>query len=585
MATRDAAWNVLTFSWLTGPILDKELRVSSRRRRTYVLRSVYIGALGVFVFVVFRDLTGTFSGSFGQMQMSRAAQSIVTSLVWFQFVAMQAAALILLSASFSEEIAKGTLALLLSAPISPRQIVYGKLCGKLLPIILLMGISVPLLAAIRLFGGIEWGYLLSSLCTTFTAVVFVGALSMRLSLHYRKTHTTVILAALTLGGLYVVLPILLMLMTDGAAAFLLIGIHPFGFLIWSTEKTFSSASRLPWLIGGIHWGFMLFLSGLVLRSCRLRLAGAVFEKFDFFTASCPSESIPASVDSPAIDRCPAAKPETEKKIPELVAVISDPYSTVRSVEGSPLIWKARMAPSLMQRHPLVTALLVIAAIHFVLFGYGMMGQEFKKGYSHLPFLVLYLCIGLGATGVAMATCITVEKESRTLIGLLTIPWSNARIVYDIMRGISRRFWPAWIPLFLHLLIFTVIGILRPYAIVGTSLNGLSCSAFLIGVSLYCSTRFRTSAAAILGSLAVVVGLWILLPFLIFPHLPFGWDSILPTVMNPFHQMKYVVTGAIEGYGPEFSFLFCLFAAYCLVQLLLGLLLVCGAARRLRKNAI
>ncbi|MBP7052328.1 MAG: hypothetical protein KBE65_15045 [Phycisphaerae bacterium] len=34
---------VLSLAWLTGPIFDKELRVSSRRRRNYVLRFLYIG--------------------------------------------------------------------------------------------------------------------------------------------------------------------------------------------------------------------------------------------------------------------------------------------------------------------------------------------------------------------------------------------------------------------------------------------------------------------------------------------------------------------------------------------------------------
>jgi hypothetical protein len=34
---------------LAGPIFDKELRVASRRRRTYVLRFVYVGVLTLFV--------------------------------------------------------------------------------------------------------------------------------------------------------------------------------------------------------------------------------------------------------------------------------------------------------------------------------------------------------------------------------------------------------------------------------------------------------------------------------------------------------------------------------------------------------
>lgn len=42
-----APW--LSLSWLTGPIFDKELRVSSRRRRNYVLRSAYLVLLMVYL--------------------------------------------------------------------------------------------------------------------------------------------------------------------------------------------------------------------------------------------------------------------------------------------------------------------------------------------------------------------------------------------------------------------------------------------------------------------------------------------------------------------------------------------------------
>src|SRR4030042_6235539 len=41
--------NAVRLGWLTGPIFDKELRVSSRRRRNYVLRFLYILLLTVFI--------------------------------------------------------------------------------------------------------------------------------------------------------------------------------------------------------------------------------------------------------------------------------------------------------------------------------------------------------------------------------------------------------------------------------------------------------------------------------------------------------------------------------------------------------
>ena len=38
--------------WLTGPLFDKELRVSSRRKRNYILRFAYVVLLTIFVAIV-----------------------------------------------------------------------------------------------------------------------------------------------------------------------------------------------------------------------------------------------------------------------------------------------------------------------------------------------------------------------------------------------------------------------------------------------------------------------------------------------------------------------------------------------------
>jgi hypothetical protein len=53
---------VINPAWLTGPIFDKELRVSSRRRRNYGLRFVYLFLLTVFVAFVWLAAVELHSG-------------------------------------------------------------------------------------------------------------------------------------------------------------------------------------------------------------------------------------------------------------------------------------------------------------------------------------------------------------------------------------------------------------------------------------------------------------------------------------------------------------------------------------------
>ena len=153
-----------SFFWLTGPVFDKELRVSSRQRRNYFLRFAYIFILMIILMLIWGRVS-YYRGS-SVLQVSRLAQAgrnIVIYIVWFQFCAVQLIAVVMLSNSISDEIYHKTLGVLITTPITSTQIVIGKLLSKLLQIILLLAISLPLLAIIRIFGGVPWNFIISSL--------------------------------------------------------------------------------------------------------------------------------------------------------------------------------------------------------------------------------------------------------------------------------------------------------------------------------------------------------------------------------------------------------------------------------------
>ncbi|HUT29015.1 MAG TPA: ABC transporter permease subunit [Sedimentisphaerales bacterium] len=210
---------LVSLSWLTGPIFDKELRVSSRRRRNYVLRFVYLGLLTTFLVLVWLQFV-TFSGSalMHAAQMAEAGKAIVTMIIWFQFCAIQLVAIIMLSAAISDEIYNRTLGLLMTTPINSFQIVMGKLFSRLLQLILLMAISLPLLAIVRVFGGVPWNYLAAGLCITISTVIFVGSLSLFFSIYSRRPYVVIILTFLTLGVIFALLPLLAALWLHGTVS-------------------------------------------------------------------------------------------------------------------------------------------------------------------------------------------------------------------------------------------------------------------------------------------------------------------------------------------------------------------------------
>ena len=96
---------LFSFSWLTGPLFDKELRISSRRRRNYVLRFAYIMLLTLFIVIVWLRIV-QFQGAatFQKARMSAAGKTVITTIVTFQFFATQLIAIIMLSNSISDEI-------------------------------------------------------------------------------------------------------------------------------------------------------------------------------------------------------------------------------------------------------------------------------------------------------------------------------------------------------------------------------------------------------------------------------------------------------------------------------------------------
>ncbi|MHC4074294.1 MAG: hypothetical protein ACYTGS_20095, partial [Planctomycetota bacterium] len=77
---------------LAGPIFEKELRVSSRRKRNYFLRFAYVILLTAFVayaWIFTTALGRSGSPSFQVSRMPEVAKHIVTTVVWFQFVTAQ----------------------------------------------------------------------------------------------------------------------------------------------------------------------------------------------------------------------------------------------------------------------------------------------------------------------------------------------------------------------------------------------------------------------------------------------------------------------------------------------------------------
>jgi ABC-type transport system involved in multi-copper enzyme maturation permease subunit len=532
-------WTASLLPRLTGPIFDKEMRVSSRRRRNYVLRFLYIGFFTFLVASVWLDkIVHGGSSVYQASRMAAAGQSIVTTILWFQFLAAQAIAVVMLSTSISDEIYKRTLGVLMTTPIGSFQIVIGKLTSRLLQIVLLLAISLPLLAVVRVFGGVPWGYLLCGLCVTLTTVVFVGSLSLFFSIFTRRAHTAIIESILAAGLLFGVMPAIVL---ASLASFkgsvkipinrvmsVLSYVNPYMVMEAATEALYSARLTIftKW---PLHCAVMLGLS------CLLLLLAMIFVR---------KAALRQAVGASAVA-------QEKRRARGGLAVTS-----IRRVQGPPVLWKERRAPLFgrrkLRRIAEIVSGVMILALLLLTYGLCLRAKLLREPETHVMYGVIFFSIGILFTVVLPATCITTEKESQTWSLLLTTTVGNWEILWGKFAGAVRRCLPAWVLLFAHTLVFAVLRIIHPMAVVQLALLAAWVLFFLTSTGLYFSTRVRHTTTAVIANLGLAAGLWAVFP--LFLAILLGvtrtQTDVIETYMdlNPFVHAGVIVNAAAHKGG-------------------------------------
>ena len=583
----------LTLSWLTGPIFDKELRVSSRRRRNYALRFAYLALLTIFLVLVWLQEV-RYSGSALVLvsRMARAGQMITMFIVWFQFAATQLLAIVMLSTSISDEIYNRTLGLLMTTPINSFQIVMGKLFSKLLQLILFLAISLPLLAIVRVFGGVPWDYVISGLCITLTAVIFVGSVSLFFSIFSRRAYVVIILTILTYGVLFALLPYL-----TGMACHAITGHwpktrlteaifypNPCGIMAFRTAEMIDprGVGGLPMLPWPPHCGIMLAASAVVLfwsvvmvRKVALRQATGQL----------------------GISR---HRRRFRKKDPPMAATLHETSTgRVRRVNGPPTIWRELRTP-LFRGHRIAASVTVFVCLLVLFVTYCLLHAEndLHQEEVHMMYAAVFTGLGILFTIVLPATCITSEKESRSWPLLLATTLSDWQIIFGKFIGVLRRCLPIWFLLFGHLIIFILAGMIRPVAFIQMTILVAWVVAFLSGTGLYFSSRFKHTTTAVIANFTLAGAIWGFMPVLLVLLLAVGGmsDDLAEACVdtNPFVHAFVVMDATVTrghagsydwaGLGQCHAFESTIWMLICMVgYMFLGYVFAWRAKQRLRRN--
>ncbi|MBN1815723.1 MAG: hypothetical protein JW828_00090 [Sedimentisphaerales bacterium] len=507
-----------------GPILDKEMRVTSRRRRHYLLRSLYLGLLMLLIVLFWFEAMDSFDpNALMTSTMSETGMVIIACISWFQFIGLQIVTFILLSTAISEEIAHRTLPVLMTTPITSFQIVTGKLLSKLLQLLQLFAVSIPLLFLLRVFGGVPWDYLLSSTCITLTTIGFLACITLYFSISFKEAYLVMIFSVITAGFLFGLIPIVLFFLgqsysytvlyhfdLEDIAELAIFYLCPYMAFAQETEEMFfPGGTGGPGFYWPVHCGLMAALTiPIYLLACH-------------------------KVRKAARKHIVARTHRKDYKIPtrhRKSDILYRPlflHDLIRRTIGSGMVWKEFLSPVLgrwrfvVYGFFLVFLLLLLAGTFLTIFLDDINLIGFVLFSSVLAFF------GLAAlfTITVPASCITQEKESRCWPILLTTCMTDWQILGGKTAGVLRRILLAWFPfVFIFALIAYAAGFPWP-AVFQVGTLALTAILFLICSGIYFSARLRRTTPAVIANLALIGILWGLIPLVctVLNEL-YGWRS-------------------------------------------------------------
>lgn len=466
----------------------------SRRRRYYGLRVAFVALFVLFLISTWYQVLYLSTSVVDIVaRMSQASKSITAFVIWFEFIACQLVAGVMLSTSISDEISSRTLGVLMTTPITSLQIVVGKLFSRLLQVCLLLAVTLPILAAIRVFGGIPWAYLLSSLTLILCRCLLVGSVSLVFSIYARRAYVAILATALTFVLLDGILPGVVAVqfhdeMPRWVSMIYLNCCNSFTLLGGITEAMFNSRRSLPgaWLHWVMHDLLLLTLSAFLIgwAALRVRCIG-----LQMVTGGLASRS--------------------------RVSAQSGGRVRLRPVKGHPVFWKEMRQPLFGRHRRRSIVLLAFILITLALFYTGMIRNNDIRG-GHVAIGLILMGAGFLYSTVIPATVISKEKETRTWPILLGTTLTSRQILIGKFWGSLRHSLPAWYLLIGHLVFFMWGRAVHPLSLFLLLLAISGPVVFLQGTGLFFSARFRRTTTAVVANLLLAAVVWVLLPILL------GW---------------------------------------------------------------
>jgi len=550
----ERAWPV---SLCFNPVFQKEMRASGRRSGTYLARAIYgfllLGIVGIALIGVLLESQGSASDA---QELQQLAPIMAIVLAWFGLFMLAFIAPVLTVPAFMDERRRRTLPVLMTTPLTSAQIVCAKLASQTIQLLILALLGLPVVLALRVFGGVPASFLLQSNAILLSAALLVSTIGLRYSL-YRQRADVAIVAAFFTAALIQFGPLLLVAVAQWAGAgprvlFVMpITCSPIA-LATLTADLVGGGGGPPWGVAGVWlghtlynlaWALIFILTTIVQLRRVLRLEGAGINYLKpgrrerRRAARSLDAPVPAAAGSPGhAEALAPPSPTTDR--------------TTREVGDRPVLWRELRQSTFRTRGGAVLSTSGIAIFILILYA----SLEINDVPLHLMIAIPALLITLLRAAASSTAAFTSERESRTLETLLTTPLSAREIIWSKYLGALRRQWYTPAILFAHLLLMTALGALHPLVILHTAIILTGAVVFLSATGIFLGLVIRRATTASVANICVGLTLWAGLPGLLatialFPFTrSIHWEPLgaFLFMINPMGQLVSAIEGATHA---------------------------------------
>jgi ABC-type transport system involved in multi-copper enzyme maturation permease subunit len=543
---------------LVGPLFWYEVTRQTRRGHGTLLRCLFVVVIlvGTYFFyaqrfpVNFRQPSFDSPGTVSQAGGARFAMNYFFFCMYAQAIALMLVTPSYVATAIAEEKERGTIELLFTTFVTSREVVLGKLCGRLLHLAAFLLAGMPVLCLTLLWGGLSLEDILLGYAVLLVTLLSVGSLSIFCSV----TARSVLGAELSSYGLVIVFYLVLLVVCGFlgklAKVDLLAPSSPIAFFaVW--QLRFEQADRpfdaIPlermtlygWFIATLILNLLVALfflpaSWLMLRSKCLaetdrnrrqpgHTAVVRLRRKQPIPKALLVEAVPAVL--PVEEIPPEEPPLHAKKLPRKleIAQYRRHYKMV-PVGSEALLWKEMHHGTTIANPEQLRALrwvlligvlafsLLLAPLHLATWveqaswsGHGAASELSGWLNALLRLGALFCMIGwCGAVGLRTANTLSRERSQQTLLGLLTLPVPRRDILRSKWWGSILRYqWTGWL-LLAAVVAGLVSGMIHPLLLPVLAIAFVCHLTFLASFGLWLSLMVRSQFSVQLCMSLVVV---------------------------------------------------------------------------------